>query len=52
MTNWEKYFGSPDKARKTMVQWYGERISVEHKGYEVADMPKRKYGSWLKSEAE
>ena len=51
-TNWNRYFGSPEKVRKTRVQEYGDRVSVEHAGFEVADMSKRKYGAWLKSEVD
>lgn len=50
-TNWEKYFGTPAKASRTTVQWYGNRIAVEHKGHEVVDLPKRRYKAWLESKS-
>lgn len=53
-TNYEKYFGSPEKASKTRVTYWGdpERVSVEHGRRTVAsEIPKRKYLSWLKEKA-
>lgn len=57
MTNYEKYFGTPERAARTLVQQYGgfgtqTRISIEHKNHEVADIPKRTYKKWLESEAD
>lgn len=54
MTNHEKYFGTPERASKTRVTYYGdpERIDVEHKGRIVAsNIPKNRYKKWLESEA-
>ena len=57
MTNYEKYFGTPKRAARTLVQQYGgfgtqARVSVEHRTREVADVPKRAYRKWLESEAD
>lgn len=55
MTNWEKYFGTPEKASKTRVDYYGEpeRITVAHKGRTVVDeLPARSYLKWLRKEAD
>lgn len=56
-TNWEKHFGTPERASKTRVQEYGgfgtqARIAVEHKGREIIDLPKRSYKRWLEREAD
>lgn len=53
MTNWERYFGTPERASKTRVTYWGdpERVDVEHKQRTVvACLPKRKYLKWLKEE--
>lgn len=57
MTNYEKYFGTPERAARTRVQEYGgfgtqSRVAVDHKGREVADISKRTYKKWLESEAD
>lgn len=53
MTNWERYFGTVEKAAQTRVTYYGglgsdQRITVEHRNRVVADdIPKRSYKKWL-----
>ena len=51
MTNWEKYFGTPERVAKTTVQRYGNppRIAVDHCGRQVVDISKRRYRAWLQS---
>lgn len=53
MNNWQKYFGTPERAARTRVTYWGEpeRVTVEHRGRTVADdIPARKYRKWLESE--
>lgn len=57
MTNWEKYFGTPELAALTTVEPHADRqrgqwIAVYHRGELVANVKARYYGIWLESEAD
>ena len=58
MTNWEKYFGTPEKTAKMRVKFV-RRDDIEDCGISVSDnswdayfIPKDYYLDWLNAEAE
>lgn len=58
MTNYEKYFGTPELAALSTIEPYvdamtrAQMIRVTHGGREVAVLKARHFGVWLKMEAE
>ena len=58
MTNYEKYFGTPDIAASSTIEPYvdaltrAQMIRVTHGGREVAVLKARHFGVWLKMEAD
>ena len=57
MTNYEKYFGTPELAALSTIEPYvdaltcAQMIRVTHEGREVAVLKARHFGVWLKMEA-
>ena len=58
MTNWEKYFGTPDIAALSTIEPYvdaltrAQMIRVTHEGRDVVVIKARYFGVWLKREAD
>lgn len=57
MTNWEKYFGTPDRAASTTVEPYEDAdcskwVCVYNRGEYVGRVRWSDYDVWLESEAD
>lgn len=58
MTNWEKYFGTPERAKKMTVRRYvdamtlADMVTLECYGAHVVTIKARYLGAWLEREAD